>query len=307
MSVREKDDPQLYAKIQEQNLLRQYDLLSNCIEIGLKKGIEFFDKYTLWALNYAAVSNISQFGGRYREEPIYVGNHFPPHFKDVPNQMDRFFSVIHENWEILDHPTVLPAYALWRLNWIHPFIEGNGRTARAACYYLICLKHGQLLPGKKIVPERIAGGLAHDRGGEIARHEDDAGLHGVELGDGNRRRAPVAAGGLRRSRRQPANCERPVRRGAGGKGQADSAGRGGVGVEAGIGSRAQRGVSAASPGREHGRISSAYLGQNYEMRTGREFRPPAAVAELTLFRDNDGGKEWAVPAHCPMTPLCANR
>jgi len=50
MSVREKDDPELYAKIQEQNLLRQYDLLSNCIEIGLRKGIEFFDKYTLWAL-----------------------------------------------------------------------------------------------------------------------------------------------------------------------------------------------------------------------------------------------------------------
>jgi Fic family protein len=47
------------------------------------------------------------------------------------------------------------AYALWRLNWIHPFVEGNGRTARAACYYLICMKHGGLLPGKKIVPERI--------------------------------------------------------------------------------------------------------------------------------------------------------
>src|SRR5271163_4780290 len=106
MSVREKDDPALYAKIQEQNLLRQYDLLSNCIEIGLKKGIEFFDKYTLWALNYAAVSNISQFGGRFREEPIYVGNHFPPHFKEVSNQMDRFFSVVHENWAILDHPTI---------------------------------------------------------------------------------------------------------------------------------------------------------------------------------------------------------
>jgi hypothetical protein len=151
MSVREKDDPALYARIQEQNLLRQYDLLSNCIEIGLTKGIEFFDKYTLWALNYAAVSNISQFGGRYREEPIYVGNHFPPHFREVPNQMDRFFSVVHENWAILDHPTVLPAYALWRLNWIHPFIESNGRTARAACYYLICLKQGRLLPGKKIV------------------------------------------------------------------------------------------------------------------------------------------------------------
>ncbi len=96
MSVREKDDPGLYAKIQEQNLLRQYDLLSNCIEIGLKKGIESFDKYTLWALKYAAVSNISQFCGRYREEPIYVGDHLPPHFREVPNLMDRFFSVVHE-------------------------------------------------------------------------------------------------------------------------------------------------------------------------------------------------------------------
>ena len=155
MSVREKDNPALYARIQEQNLLRQYDLLSNCIEIGLEKGIESFDKYTLWALNYAAVANISQFGGRYREEPIYVGRHFPPHFKDVPNEMDRFFSVVHENWTISDHPTLLAAYALWRLNWIHPFVEGNGRTARAACYYLICLKQRQLLPGRKIVPERI--------------------------------------------------------------------------------------------------------------------------------------------------------
>ena len=155
MSVREKDNPALYTKIQEQNLLRQYDLLSNCIEIGLEKGIESFDKYALWALNYAAVANIAQFGGRFREDPIYVGNHRPPHFKEVPHLMDQFFSMVHENWTVVDHPTYLAAYALWRLNWIHPFVKGNGRTARAACYYLICLKQGSLLPGKKIVPERI--------------------------------------------------------------------------------------------------------------------------------------------------------
>jgi Fic family protein len=155
MSVRKSDNPELYAKVEEQNLLRQYDLLLNCIEIGLTKGIEAFDKYTLWSLNAAATANIAQFGGRYREEPIYVGNHQPPHFKDVTNEMDRFFSLIHENWDVQDDPTTLPAYALWRLNWIHPFVEGNGRTARAACYYLICMRQGRLLPGKKIVPERI--------------------------------------------------------------------------------------------------------------------------------------------------------
>jgi Fic family protein len=155
VSVRKKDDPAFFERIEEQNLLRQYDLLSNCIEIGFKKGIEAFDKYTLWALDHTAVANISQLGGRYREEPIYVGNHVPPHYKDVPNLMDRFFSFVHENWTLHDHPTLIPAYALWRLNWIHPFVEGNGRTARAACYYLIFMKQGRVLPGKKIVPERI--------------------------------------------------------------------------------------------------------------------------------------------------------
>jgi len=155
MSVRESDNPELFARVQEQNLLRQYDLLTNCIEIGLIKGVEAFDKYTLWALNAAAVSNIAQFGGRFREQPIYVGNHIPPHFDKVPDLVDQLLSVVHENWDVVDHPTVLPAYVLWRLNWIHPFIEGNGRTARAACYHLICLRHGALLPGKKTVPERI--------------------------------------------------------------------------------------------------------------------------------------------------------
>lgn len=155
MSVREEDDKALYDRVQELNLLRQYDLLSNCIEIGIAKGIEAFDKYTLWSLNAVAVSNIAQFGGRYREEPIYVGNHIPPHFSNVPHLMDQCLSVVHENWTAFADPITLPAYVLWRMNWVHPFVEGNGRTARAACYYLLCMKYGDLLPGRKTIPERI--------------------------------------------------------------------------------------------------------------------------------------------------------
>lgn len=155
MALRKNDDPDLYARVEEKNLLRQYDLLTNCIEIGLRKGIDSFDKYVLWSLNSAATANIAQHGGRYREQPIYVGNHIPPHFDRVSNLMDQFISDVHENWDILKGPTEMGAYALWRMNWIHPFVEGNGRTARAACYYLICLRAGRLLPGAKIVPERI--------------------------------------------------------------------------------------------------------------------------------------------------------
>ena len=154
MIVIEKEDQALYDLVQERNLLRQYDLLTNCIEIEFKQGHTAFDKYMLWSLNHVAVANISQFGGRFREEPIYVGNHVPPHFKEVPNLMDRFVSAIHENWYEWS-PTEVAAYGLWRLLWIHPFIEGNGRTARAACYYLLCARFGSLLPGRRTVPERI--------------------------------------------------------------------------------------------------------------------------------------------------------
>lgn len=155
MAVRKTEHADLYDRIEEKNLLRQYDLLTNCIEIGLQKGIDSFDKYTLWNLNAAATSNICQHGGRFRRQPIYVGNHTPPHFNDVEGYMDEFISVIHENWDIITDPTTLAAFTLWRINWIHPFIEGNGRTARAACYYILCLRQGRLLGGRKTVPERI--------------------------------------------------------------------------------------------------------------------------------------------------------
>ena len=85
MIVSEGSDRLLFDWVHEQNLIRQYDFLTNCIENGLMQGHTALDKYTLWALNHIAVANISQFGGRFREEPIYVGNHMPPHFREFRN------------------------------------------------------------------------------------------------------------------------------------------------------------------------------------------------------------------------------
>jgi Fic family protein len=152
--VLEEENRALYDRIQERNLARQYDLLINCIEIGLIQGVRGFDKYMLWALNASAVANISQFGGRFREEPIYLKGYTPPHFSQVSHLMDQFISTVQENWFSWSE-FVLASYVLWRLNWIHPFIEGNGRTARAACYFTLCAKSGGLPGGKISVPERI--------------------------------------------------------------------------------------------------------------------------------------------------------
>lgn len=154
MLVLEQEGQELYDRIQEQNLFRQYDLLANCIEIGLIQGRRAFDNYMLWDLNHVVVASISQLGGRFREEPVYVSKHAPPHFRDVSRLMDEFICTVHENWYNWTN-IELAAYALWRMNWIHPFVEGNGRTARAACYYLLCVRAGGLIGGRRTVPERI--------------------------------------------------------------------------------------------------------------------------------------------------------
>lgn len=53
-------------------------------------------------------------------------------------------------------PIHLAAYLLWRINWIHPFDDGNGRTARAASYATLCILLGYELPGTNSIPEQIA-------------------------------------------------------------------------------------------------------------------------------------------------------
>jgi Fic family protein len=42
------------------------------------------------------------------------------------------------------------------MNWIHPFTDGNGRTARAVAYLVLCVRLGYRLPGTRTIPELIA-------------------------------------------------------------------------------------------------------------------------------------------------------
>ena len=84
-------------------------------------------------------------------------------------------------------------------------------------------KSGGMLEAYRMIADR-----------QVAGHEDHAGLHDFEFGHRDRRGASFAAGGLRRSRRQPADQQRPVPRRAGGKRQADSALEGRAGTDAGL-------------------------------------------------------------------------
>ena len=64
------------------------------------------------------------------------------------------YDEVNRGWDTAD-PVELAAYVLWKLNRIHPFINGNGRAARAACYFILCLKLGGWVKGDPILPDLL--------------------------------------------------------------------------------------------------------------------------------------------------------
>jgi Fic family protein len=44
---------------------------------------------------------------------------------------------------------------MWRLNWIHPFADGNGRTSRILAFFVLFARLGALLPGTPTLPDLI--------------------------------------------------------------------------------------------------------------------------------------------------------
>lgn len=154
--IKEENDPAFFRFVTDGNLLRQYDFLRSHVEVALRQPGYVVSHDIVRQLNNYAVVQISETPGKYREKPIYIKNshHVPPEHGKVSSLMDDCLQYIARNWK--SHSAVhLAAYSLWRLNWIHPFVEGNGRTARATCYLVLCVKHGLWLPGGNTIPKQI--------------------------------------------------------------------------------------------------------------------------------------------------------
>jgi fido (protein-threonine AMPylation protein) len=143
-----------YQTLTIENGNRQYDFLRSIVGASLAVGRPFLSSQVLKALNFHAIACLHAYAGEYRPCPVTVGPHTPPPHYRVQALMDDFVNTVNREWEKAD-PVVLAAFVLWRLNWIHPFINGNGRTARAACYFVLCVKAQQWLPGTTILPELI--------------------------------------------------------------------------------------------------------------------------------------------------------
>ena len=128
--------------------------MQSIVAASLEVGRPFLSQYVLKAINYHAIACLHTNAGEYRPCEVVVGTHVPPQHFRVAALMDDFVNMVNRQWEKED-PVVLATFVLWRLNHIHPFINGNGRTARAASYFVLCMKTGGWLEGDVILPELI--------------------------------------------------------------------------------------------------------------------------------------------------------
>jgi len=117
-------------------------------------------------LHSLAIRDIYECAGEFRTWPITIigSRHVPPDGSSVAGLVqdtcDQVNSAIREDPDNNDL-TSTAAYLLWKLNWIHPFGGGNGRTSRAATYLLICTRLEFFLPGRPTLATYIVQNRRH--------------------------------------------------------------------------------------------------------------------------------------------------
>ena len=149
----DENDPR-YRVLEVANGRRHYGFIESVVGAALEVGTPFLSQTVIKAINYHAIACLHPYAGEYRPCPVTVGEYVPPEHYRVSALMDDFVNQVNRYWNDVDE-VYLAAYVLWRLNWIHPFVNGNGRTARAACYFVLCIRLNGWLPGTTILPELL--------------------------------------------------------------------------------------------------------------------------------------------------------
>ncbi|XP_076006888.1 protein adenylyltransferase FICD [Genypterus blacodes] len=69
-------------------------------------------------------------GGRLRTSQVFVGHHIPPHPQDLERHMQELTQWLNSEDALQLHPVEYAALAHYKLVYVHPFVDGNGRTSR---------------------------------------------------------------------------------------------------------------------------------------------------------------------------------
>lgn len=144
----------VYQRMESANYTRYSGFLESVIESAIESQQGWLSEPLIKAINFQATVALYLEAGEYRARAVDVGDYIPPPPGQIASAMTALVNEVNRRWEQED-AIKLAVYALWRINQIHPFVNGNGRTARAICYFIICVKAGGTLPGNPTLPELL--------------------------------------------------------------------------------------------------------------------------------------------------------
>jgi Fic family protein len=149
-------DPVARAEAEARNGLRQYDAGIKTIQTALERGSFKLRPSLALGLHREALAGISMFAGNFRPAGVEIegSKHQPPGAHLVPELVEEMCDYVNDHWSE-GSPIHLCAYIMWRLNWIHPFADGNGRTSRILSYVVLSIRAGAILPGTPTIPDQI--------------------------------------------------------------------------------------------------------------------------------------------------------
>jgi Fic family protein len=150
------NDPVAKAEAEARNGLRQYDAGIKTVQTALERNSFKLRPSLVLALHREALAGISVFAGNFRPAGVEIqgSKHQPPGAHLVPEHIEEMCDYVNDQW-FEATPLHLGAYIMWRLNWIHPFADGNGRTSRILSYVVLSIRAGAVLPGTPTIPDQI--------------------------------------------------------------------------------------------------------------------------------------------------------
>ncbi len=148
-------DAEHKAELEARNGLLQFDEVKRLAEAGIEGPRFKLRPSTSQGLQRLAIEGIYSCAGNYRTGlvTIHGTSHQPPEPALVSGFVEDMCDYVNENW----HRSAihLASYLMWRVNWIHPFAGGNGRTSRAVSYMVLCVRAGTWFGGTRTIPEQI--------------------------------------------------------------------------------------------------------------------------------------------------------
>lgn len=126
-----------------------------------------------------ANTSAAKYSGNFRNHPVHITDHVDgeiaftaPPYDEVPELIESLIDFINEDRTFI-HPIIKASILHFMVGYIHPFGDGNGRTARALFYWYMIKKGYNLLKHISISRAIMQSRTSYDKAFLKTEHDDN--------------------------------------------------------------------------------------------------------------------------------------